>query len=192
MIKSRNQNGSALVVVIIFAVVAILGVLGYVAWSNFFAPKDDKVTQTTTSVQVDEDTVAVDPNEGYLVIEDWDVRFKLPENSGEIRFYKDSGSDTEGYSFSTKRVEDLGERCVEPNDIGEVIRLAGLNRSTELPDEDPIYPRDVPVNEGKPINGYYYYAFGAQSLCAVNGSGATQAEDRNMIYEMLLEPSEAE
>lgn len=46
MKNSKNQ-GSALIVLIIILSVAILGVLGYVVWNNFFAPKNINTEQVT-------------------------------------------------------------------------------------------------------------------------------------------------
>ena len=46
---SSKQQGSAHVVIIIILVVAILGLLGYIIWNNYLAPKDDTTQQATTS-----------------------------------------------------------------------------------------------------------------------------------------------
>jgi len=52
--NTRNQSGSAHVVIIIILVVALLGTLGFVLWQNFLAPKDDKVTEQVTTQETTE------------------------------------------------------------------------------------------------------------------------------------------
>ncbi len=52
--NTRNQSGSAHVVIIIILVVALLGTLGFVFWQNFLAPKDDKVTEQVTTQETTE------------------------------------------------------------------------------------------------------------------------------------------
>jgi len=47
MMKNSKTQGSAFVVLIIVLSVAILGVLGYVVWNNFLAPKNINTEQVT-------------------------------------------------------------------------------------------------------------------------------------------------
>lgn len=59
--KKQNQNGSALVIICIVIVIAILGALGFVLWQNFLkaklAAETPQTIKTTTS--------AVDPYKGW-------------------------------------------------------------------------------------------------------------------------------
>jgi cytoskeletal protein RodZ len=54
--KKQNQNGSALVVIVIILAVAIIGTLGFVLWQNFLKPKpatETSQTNKTTTSTVD-------------------------------------------------------------------------------------------------------------------------------------------
>ena len=120
----QKQAGSAHVVIIVVIVAAVLGALGYVFWQNFINKDTSEITndskQTTTqSGETPANPVEQpkDSTEGYLVLEDWGIKFKLPEDSGEIRYYKENVTNDNGsfdyYSFSTKRVEKLGEQSCD-------------------------------------------------------------------------------
>ena len=134
----QKQAGSAHVVIIVVIVAAVLGALGYVFWQNFINKDTSEITndskQTTTqSAETPANPVEQpkDSTEGYLVLEDWGIKFKLPEDSGEIRYYKENVTNDNGsfdyYSFSTKRVEELGEQCSADSEKGQ-IHLASVSR----------------------------------------------------------------
>ncbi len=189
MLKNlHKQNGSSLLVVIIILAVAILGALGYVVWSNYIAPKttQNHTTQATTA-QTNNQTN--DLNKGYLVLEDWGVKFKIPDSLTDIKSYKltaasNSKGITDYYEFTTQRVEDLGGQCAGSTSNGSVIRLDSLDRTQTKQDE---FASTAPANDNEPIANYYYYVSGGQSTCADQGTDI-QTQDRNAIYTMLLSP----
>ena len=199
MSKKAEQKGFAQAFLVIGAVIVLAGTLGFLYWLN--ATKvEDNATKTKSVVEADQEKAErapkddKDENKGYVVLSDWGVKFKMPTNIGEVTYYKKTAPENrqgvkEYYEFSTKRVEELGGQCIEPNDIGFVIRLASLSRSQNNPEPNPTYPSQVPVNEGKAINGYYYYAEGGHSVCATEGyTDGIQKQDRDTIYQMLQKP----
>lgn len=48
----KNQKGSTLVVAVILLTVAVLGLLSFVFWQNFLAPKDTQVSTTSPTSQL--------------------------------------------------------------------------------------------------------------------------------------------
>jgi len=188
-----KQNGSTHIIVIVILVIALLGVLGFVFWQNF--TKKDPVTTTSEQKKTTSQPVETvkDPNEGYLVLQDWKIKFKLATESDKITYYAlptndagiKKGFDAQYYEFSTKEVEALGESCAEPGGevSGTVIRLANLSRS-----KDKIATQGVIlVNDGQPVGGYYYYLGGAQSTCSSNGTDL-QIQDRAKVVDLLGNP----
>ena len=182
MIKnSQNQTGSAHVVVIIILVVAILGLLGFIFWQNFMMPNSKTVEQPKLIQQEvkEESKSTVDLNEGYFVLDDWGIKFKIPQGLTGIKYYKVGNT----YELTTNRVEDLGGDCREPavDEVPGVIRLGGIGRQNE-----PINSEYLPkLNDGKPIGGYYYSYYAAQSTCAYSDPEGLQMIDRSLLLNMV-------
>jgi hypothetical protein len=190
MNNSRTQ-GSAFVVVIIILTIAVIGALGFVLWQNIIQSKNvtssANSTSSTDTPNQSQVEIVVDPNEGYLVLEDWGVKFKLPKDSGEVLAYKNTMSNQygtfESYSLTTKRVEGLGQRCASDANEG-VIRLSSIDRRTVKQEH---YSSALPANNNEPINGYYYYVSGGQSICSEEHTD-WQSADNIMTSELLSAP----
>jgi hypothetical protein len=178
--KKQYQNGSALIVVIIILVIAILGTLGFLFWQNL----NSKTNQPETAQVNPDDT---DENEGYLVLEDWGVRFKIAPalDSTEVKY--SLKNDT--YAFTTSRIEALGGECTKaPFNV-----TVSLTRYTENPGAGP-----MTLLNTEPINGYYYATYGPPASCSgfdTNGDmqAANQIEidDRAALKETLATISSA-
>jgi len=154
--KKQSQSGSAHLVVIIVLVVALLGALGFVFWQNFMQPKSTPAPTPEVAVI----STPTETNAGYLVLDDWNVKFKLPTNLGSNVITSQKATDANGedyYKFSTERVSALGSNC------------AGLNKLYRM--TEPITPdASPPILAGK-FGGYYYYAGNSQENCAGDGVG---------------------
>lgn len=120
------------------------------------------------------------PENEYLILEDWGIKFKIPEGSSGIKFYKFANIDA--YDFSTDRVEALGGLCVDP-EVGEAVRLASIGR---LPTRSE-NTTSTAFFIDQPIDGYYYHVQGSQAACA-ESEYKMQSEDRLMLFEMLSNP----
>lgn len=81
MVKNSSQNGSTHVVVIIILVVALIGVLGYILWTNFLAPKDEVSQQVVTSSKDSSGQV----NEPDDIYKDW-KSYKLEREGLSFRY----------------------------------------------------------------------------------------------------------
>jgi len=147
------KSGKASVIIMAIVIACLLGVIGA---GVYFYLNQAKCTSTTSVVTpIENPTEAVDTNEGYLVLEDWNVKFKLPTDLGSnVITYQKTNDSYWGdyYEFSTERVSALGGDC------------AGLNyfyRRTE-PITDPASAPDL---AGK-FGGYYYYVGHRQDVCS--------------------------
>lgn len=198
------QRGSHQLIIIAVVVIILLGVIGFVFWKNFVATPSTDTAKTQTAANTSDtkwtdeaaerSTVDTPKNDeelkDYLVLKEWGLKFKIPEGAGEIRYYhrtaaaNDKGVDSH-YRLSTKRVEDLGGMCATAKD--GTGGLAAMTRTKKLPDDGSV--SDGPINNGKPINGYYYLLSAAQSYCTTDESHrGIQEKDREMLNTMLQHP----
>ena len=130
MISSRKQTGSAFVIITIVLVAAILGVLGYVAWNGFFAPKDEVITVDTTPVKVEYVTV---------MINDRSFRYPVNKNNEKVVIIPSESTPALQISYVAIRNyyanKDLGDDCksyvaglINANTEKEIIDYSYLQR----------------------------------------------------------------
>lgn len=115
----------------------------------------------------------------YLVLEDWGVRFTIPEGLEGVKYYKKHDW---GYYFTTERVEAIGSQDGDICDGSSsgAYTLVAVSRTKEaLPKETD--PKPLP---NTPIDGYYYYWDGSHSVCS-DKSMDIQTEDRKKIETMV-------
>lgn len=65
MNKSKNQSGSAHVVLIVILVLIIVGLLGFVLWEKFIRPKDEVSTNTVSSSSTENNIAPRDIYDGW-------------------------------------------------------------------------------------------------------------------------------
>lgn len=160
--KRTYQQGSAHVVIIVVLVVALLGALGYIFYNNFIAKKADvskKDSGNSGVVETPKQEPSKDSNEGYVVLEDWGVRFK-PTSTTKISWAKSGGS----YAFTTDAWKNLTGAC---NTEIKVFRT---------PDKDntPASP-PIALNDEQKIGDYYYYYLQPHDACFKTGEGDSAA-----------------
>lgn len=106
MIKSSKTQGSAFVALIIILSVAILGVLGYVVWNNFFAPKNEVITVDTPPVEVKYVTVKIN---------DRNFRYPLNKNNEKVVIIPSKSTPALQVSYAPIRNyyanKDVGDDC---------------------------------------------------------------------------------
>jgi len=179
-VNKKTQSGFAHVVVLtVILAVALVGTLGFVYWQNFMKPKDEVVkTNDTKDKVVVEKPVANDEatsTEGYLVLEDWGVKFKLPSDLGSnaINYYK---SDNDNYIFTTSKIEALGQDC--SHDSSHFMPQYYLSRDTSAPNPEA-------VSSGfllKKIDNYYFNLNSSQAPCSdAVGLSNVFNTDRSML-----------
>ena len=165
--KKSYQLGSAHVVIIIALVVMLMGTLGWIFWQNFIQKKDGRVSTADTTKtdtkqaanKTKQEEVTKDSNEGYVVLEDWGVRFK-PTSTTKISWAKSGGS----YAFTTDTWKNLTGAC---NTEIKVFRT---------PDKDntPASP-PIALNDEQKIGDYYYYYLQPHDACFKTGEGDSAA-----------------
>lgn len=179
MLKKTHKNKYATITIILAALLVVLMALGawYVINSTQSQDTPQNVQQQSSQEPQEEGQNSEEVE--YVNLEDWGVAFEQPETL-EITFYKGSDSGIDSYEFSTKAVEALGGQCIATSDHS-AMSIASIVRETSAEGERL---NSIEVNNGEPINGYYYYIYGSHSLCSEEG-GDIQTADREQLIEAL-------
>ena len=170
----KSESGSAHVIIIAVLAVVLIGALGFIFWQNFIQAKpSDNVASTTTGIKTDstqtkEEVKATptDPNEGYLVIDSWNVRFK-PASAAKVSYVQKG----EGYWLTTDKWKNLGGVCAAD---GGVLLIRSTQKSTVLASPP------LPLNNEQKIGDYYYYYYTPQGICTDNHADQEEPELETM------------
>lgn len=165
------------VIIMAIVIVCLLGIIGV---GTYFYLNQAKCAYTAveTDNTVGTSTDPVDVNAGYLVLEDWGVKFQLPTDLGSnVITYHKATDLTDGYYFSTQRVEAQGGACV-PTGQGYT-SMGAITRQNSLATGVSYGP--VLVDK---IGAYYYYYSHPQATCGDNVANA-EVEDAGMLQVML-------
>ncbi len=186
MAKNNKQSGNSLIVIIL--VIAVIAVAGVIIWRVFFNQTSSTSSTTSSSASgsnssqtTSTNSTKTDPNAGYYVIDEWDLRLKPIDSSQEIVYTINSTGDT--LVFSTSALSALTTSCSDSQTgekpLGELIKLTSAQATFE-PTTD---------NGGafiKLINGNYYQFITPQTSCS---SDSTIASTQNTIYNSFFKPS---
>lgn len=192
---------------IALAAVVILGLIG---WRIYDSRHNDQSTKDTTATttknsqnstanstsKTTSDSTQTDPNQGYVVIKEWGVRFKPVEGLEGVEYavrpvaaeFADTGdtevpAGSEKAAFTTAQLVHLSPNCdVKANDI---IGVGAVQRSTSSIDVHAEWFI-------KEISGHYYYYYGPQSVCGYPDTTELHQASRDRLRESLrsLEPAQ--
>jgi hypothetical protein len=101
--QKTHQYGFTLLLVTLILVMA--SVAAFLAWQVFNRP-GNQVASTPVNT-----TPKTDPNAGYVVIEEWDVRFKPVEGLNGVQYFKPANSLADSVSFTTDKLANLESGC---------------------------------------------------------------------------------
>lgn len=175
--QNKNNSGFSVVeLLLVILVVILLGVIGWMVYKNQKDKTHQSNTKTTSGVVQETTkkpvTTAPDPNEGYLVIKEWGIRFKVPSDLTDVQYqiskYPAPNGDGRLYFYakpvgSTVQYRD-DYMALNPNGYSQYT-VGNLFRSTYSTQNK----LDQPVS-GKKIGDYYYYTSWAFSGLAT-GAG---------------------
>ena len=159
--RKNNFGFGAIGVVIVLLVLAVVGLAGYIVWDG--AGADDGLSTTsqqTSSVQTSttptDSLPTKDPNEGYFVVKEWGLRFKVPPSIFDVRYKM--GDTLEGdtlafYAKPTGLKYDYVKDYDQVSDSGFFSLANGVIYRSKESTKDKIGI----VVEGKKIGDYYYY-----------------------------------
>jgi hypothetical protein len=165
---SKQQSGNALIIILI--VIVFAGLTGFIAWRALNSPTATP-EQSLTLPQTD-------PNEGYLAIEEWGVRFKPVEGLTlhSTEYFKATKVESDSVFITTRQLSDVEPNCGEKTDM--VAPLGLLSRSAT---EDPTLGSVIAK-----IGDHYYQYRGSDAACSKNATNYTlEANYRKLVTDSL-------
>jgi len=155
----KNQKGfGAIEALLLLVIVGMIGGTGfYVYNANKEEPKisDSSIQQKDNSEELLEEELS----ESYLVVKEWGLRFKIPDNLTDVQ-YKISG-DTLG--VFAKPVKDKNGQPFDveyPSDYGEVDKEYGgfyYSQGNLIRSKNSTEDIIAGTQKGKKLGDYYYY-----------------------------------
>lgn len=146
-VKQFNQRGfSGGLIIVIVAAVVILAAIGWQIYTSNQQPKQQSANNTSNTQK--------DPNEGYVVIKEWGVRFKPEEALRGLEYFKVDNNDN-FISFTTQELAAKEPNCKA--ELGQIL-LGGLSRSKERVNENGGVVAE--------IDGYIYQYRASSARCS--------------------------
>lgn len=181
MKQLTNERGSVEAIVMGLLVVALIGALGFIFWQNFLKKDEPQKTVETVKEEPKPVTVADETEEqkGYLAINEWSVRFKIPSEVGsETVFYEKAHEVTgleSGYGIITSGEKKLYNTCGLSPEPQVYVHRGKNSQST---------PEHVPLNSGKSLGGYYYFMSATMTRCE-DSNQAKESEYQNILKSLV-------
>jgi hypothetical protein len=152
---NKKENGLAALNLVI--IVAIVGIIGFVAWRVIDSHKQAPAANVSTSTS--QSTTPPDQNNGYQIIKEWGVRFKPAEGLTDLEYkigpMKETGEIIA--AFSTKALSKYGTSCSAALNghypLGIIKRFGSPNDQTNA----------NPTT--KHIGSFYYTYVSSQAAC---------------------------
>lgn len=187
----KNSNGfGAIEAMLIIVMVAILGFVGFKAYENY-TTEDANNSQLTAKnskneqIQKEKQPVEDVDNEGYIVIDKWDVKF--PATSSRVE-WTTNNSFIEGesvvffHSVDLEKYEGCGNSKVDSTSYD----LGILSRSKNKIDPEQVGSAGKLLNK---FGEYYYYYVAPQSIC-YEGRDEQQAKESGDLQSKLFKELE--
>lgn len=166
----QNQKGfGAVEILIVIVVVGLLGTVGWLVYDRQKTKTPDSKPAAQSSTQqketaVTQPTQKTDPNEGYFVVKEWGLRFKIPSGLTDVKytihgdtvafFAKPTGSSVQYRADYDKYAEGRSQYAT-----------GNLYRSKESTNNERGF-----ATEGKKVGDYYYYTSWAFSSLATGAA----------------------
>lgn len=126
--KKLNDAGSALYVVLVLVVVAIVGVAGYLVWNN---SRDKETDDVTDSSQTESQSTP----ESFLTIDELGVKLKLNSDTEDLYYVVNSESGDGVYAeLYSRKLAALDERCSEKNTTNGALGVVDFYTNPSEPD----------------------------------------------------------
>lgn len=193
--KTNYKGFSVVEILIVVVVVGLLGAVGWLVYDRQKNKTDNKNT-TAESTQLEDkkqdetptqEELKVDPNEGYFVVKEWSLRFKVPPGLTDVKyaihddilafFAKPTGYNVQ-YVNDYEKYEDYSFRYA----TGVLYRSKSSTKPFDFGD----------TREGRKIGDYYYYtnwAFSSLSTGAgcmgLYGDSNSACETENKAFALV-------
>lgn len=171
IMKKLDTWGFSIVeVILIVVIIGLLGGIGYYVYSSQkktntaldSAAKSQGEPQKTEKKTTPVSSTKTDPNTGYVVVKDWNVRFK-PGDIAKNTYLGEYSSASQSYNLRNTDLDKWPDCKTSPMSVAAIIRVKGDPIYTEAGADGTKHYSDL--FGGKSVNGYYYYIQHAQYLC---------------------------
>src|SRR5688572_17152351 len=125
MKRNTKEEGFGAVAIIVVAIVVTI--IGVIAWRSYES-SSSRSQQSSTAPQPDNDknntsdSKQSDPNEGYIVIKEWGVRFRVSDNRIALKYFKPQGIKSDALSFMTDELAMKEPQCSQGMATGLLTR----------------------------------------------------------------------
>lgn len=165
--KKSNQYGFSPIVLIV-AVVAVLlvGIVVWRVWDASQQPQQNNSSgnnqqqsnsQEPTNNNQNTEEPQTDPNEGYVVIKEWGVRFKPTTGLTGLKYFKPAALTSDQLTFTTETLASASASCSEAS--GQIV-LGLLTRSVD--------PNEQNGGVLAKIGNYSYQYRAPQAACSAD------------------------
>jgi hypothetical protein len=169
--NTQKQHGfSALIIVLS---IALVGVIGFVGWRMYDSSQQANNQQNAQNGNGQTQEPTTDPNEGYVVIKEWGVRFKPVEGLSGVEYFRasDTPQSFDRFELSTKEAGKRDVRC----------KTQGFRTVTRSSAEETTYELLLAK-----IGNFNYYYRGSDSACSTTSASANlELQERRLMKESL-------
>ncbi|HEX5798371.1 MAG TPA: hypothetical protein VFX79_03365 [Candidatus Saccharimonadales bacterium] len=193
----KNQKGfGAIEALLILVIIGIIGGVGYYVYNaNKNEPQisDSSIQHKNNSKgEVKEELPEEDPNEGYLVVKEWGLRFKIPDNLTDIQ-YKISGNNLGIFAKPIKDKNGQPFNVEYRNNYGDVDEYDNFTYSLGqlIRSKDSTNKNVFTTVKGKKVGDYYYYtAHSFSNLATGAGPSGVFFTDKDCLKDDRLKKCE--
>lgn len=179
--REKTEGFGALGAIIVVLVALFIGLIG---WRIYDANKPQRSattapSQTEGKVESTQEAPAV-PNDGYVVIKEWGVRFKPVD--GLVGVVYSADKDNQAMSFSTLALAEYGDSCiVEKMPLGRLIKTKGSKEDAQ----------QLNTAHAVQVNDAYYQYLAPQAICSENEAAIKLQTDTINLFRQAVRSLEA-
>lgn len=172
--KHRQKGFTAVEVIIILLLILLLLLIGWWVWQNQKKdeePKKDTSQQSQNSEQQDQNDVQT-----YLVINEWDVRFKTSADNLDAYYVIEQGKPDYAY-VSLNSLKNVDDCAADKTSVGVYTRFT-------KDEADPISEQKyLDLYPNAPKVGNYYFIFNQpQAYCSEDQATITKSEAATQAF----------
>lgn len=153
-----NKNTLGFSVTALIVATLAIGIVGLLIWRVWTTAQPSQPAPSATSVG-QEKQEPKDPNEGYVVLDNWGVRFKPVDGLHALQHFKPSDVPGDSLTFTTTQLAQMSPGC---NPASKNIILGLLTRTSS---QQAVYGEVIAK-----INDFYYQYRGPQATCGADSS----------------------